>query len=102
MHFHCYMEMFDANRISTVETDTEKAAYCSNNSISSHLYTILLYMVQKHIGKNHSINWKNASFVFNDKSEEVLQMVESIHISKLSNIKLSSGFIAFPIILRRI
>ena len=38
------MEMFEANRISTAETDTEYAAYCSNDTISSHFYTIILSM----------------------------------------------------------
>ena len=42
------MEIFDASRISTAETDTEKAAYCSNDIISSHLYTILLSMNTPH------------------------------------------------------
>ena len=35
------MGIFDANKIFTAETDTEKAAYCSNDTINSHLYTIL-------------------------------------------------------------
>ena len=34
------MKMFVANRISTART--EKAAYCSNDTISSHLYAIIL------------------------------------------------------------
>ena len=40
------MEMFDANRISTAETDKEYAAYFSSDSISNYLQTILLSMVE--------------------------------------------------------
>ena len=50
--------------------------------------------------KNHSIHWKNASFVFNNKNKEDLQMVESALISKLP-IRLQV-FIPFPITLRKI
>ena len=44
---------------------------------------------------NHSIDWKNASFVFNNKDKKVLQMVESALILKLPNFNLSSGFYSF-------
>jgi len=40
------MEMFDANRISTAETDTEYAAYSSSDTINNYLSTIILSMVQ--------------------------------------------------------
>ena len=46
--------------------------------------------------KNHSIDWKNASFVFNNKNKEVLQMVESALISKMPNFNLASGFYSLP------
>ena len=39
------MEMFDANRISTAENDTEKAAYSPSDTISNCLYAIILSMV---------------------------------------------------------
>ena len=48
-------------------------------------------MYRHMLEKNHSIDWKNASFVFNNKNREVLQMVESTLISKISNFNLSSG-----------
>ena len=40
------MKMFDADRISTAETDTEYAAYSSTDNISNYLYTILLSLVK--------------------------------------------------------
>ena len=46
--------------------------------------------------QNHSIDWKNALFVFNNKNKEGLQMVESALISKLLNFNLSSGFYSLP------
>ena len=42
--------------------------------------------------KGHPIDWKNASFVFSDKSKEVLRMVESAPTLKLPNFNLFSGF----------
>ena len=43
----------DANRISTAETDTELAEYCSNNTISGHLFTLFFLSIQyKSMGKN--------------------------------------------------
>ena len=50
------------------------------------------YMLEK----NHSIDWKNASFVFNNKNKEVLYMVESALFSKLPKFNLSSGFYSLP------
>ena len=44
----------------------------------------------------HSIDWKNASFVFNNKNKEVVQMVESTLISKMPIFNLSSGFYSLP------
>ena len=58
--------------------------------------------LQIHVEKSHSIGWKNALFVINSKNEEVFQMIESALISKLPNFNLSSGFLAFPIMLHRI
>ena len=46
--------------------------------------------------KNHSIDLKNASFVFNNKNREVLHMTESALISKLPKFNLSSGFYTLP------
>jgi len=44
----------------------------------------------------HSIDWKNASSVFNNKNKKVVQMVESALISKISISNLSSGFYSLP------
>ena len=52
--------------------------------------------------KDHSIDWKNALFVFNDKNIEVLQIVETALISILANFILSSGFYRLPLILHKI
>ena len=43
-----------------------------------------------------SIDWKNASFVFNNKNKKFLQTVESALISKLPHFNLSSGFYSLP------
>ena len=45
--------------------------------------------------KNHSIDWENASFVFN-KKKVALRMVISSLMSKLPNFNLSSGFYSLP------
>ena len=52
--------------------------------------------VRTHVGKNHSIYWKNASFVFNNKDEEVIQMVESALISNQLNFNFSSDLYTLP------
>ena len=36
--------------------------------------------VQTHVGKKNSIDWKNVSFVFNNKNKEDLHMVEFARI----------------------
>ena len=40
------MEIIDANKISTAGTDTEQAVYCSNDTISSHLYIIFYLCIE--------------------------------------------------------
>ena len=56
-----------------------------------------LYIVQTHVGKKkHSIDWKNALFIFNTKNKEGLQMLESTLVPKLPNFNLSSGFYSLP------
>ena len=56
------------------------------------MYTVQFY----HAEIFFSTDWKNASFVFNNKNKEVLQIVESTLISKLPNIDLISGFYTLP------
>ena len=53
--------------------------------------------MNKILERKHSIDGKNASyFVFNNKHEEVLQMVESAFISKRPNFNLSSVYYTLP------
>ena len=58
--------------------------------------------VQTHIRKKSFYWLENASFVFNNKDKEHLQMVVFTLISKLQKIDLSSGFYTLPDISRRI
>ena len=59
-------------------------------------HLLLSNMYRHMLEKNHSIGWKNASFLFNNKNKEVFQMVESALISKLPNSNLSSCFYSLP------
>ena len=72
-----------------------------NTRISQHKYDVSRFkrcnaMYRHMLEKNHSIDWKNASYVFNNKNKEVLQMVESALISKMPNFNLASGFYSLP------
>ena len=46
--------------------------------------------------ENHSIDGENASFFFNNKNEDIIQMVDFALISKLPNFNMSSGFYSLP------
>ena len=45
---------------------------------------------------NHAIDFRQATFIFNSKNKNLLQMVESMYISEFPNINLSSGFYTLP------
>ena len=72
-----------------------------NTRISQHKYDVSKYkrcnaLYRHMLDKNHSIDWENASFVFNNKNKDVLQMVESALISRLPNFNLAAGFYSLP------
>ena len=73
------VEMFDANRIFTAETDTKLAAYYLNDTIRSHLYTILVSMTQakKHMNPQESKKNNDRSgfcFIFPRKYARLLSL----------------------------
>ena len=45
---------------------------------------------------NHAIDFRNATFIFNSKHKNLLQIVESMYISEFPNFNLSSGFYTLP------
>ena len=52
-------------------------------------------MCRHMLEKMHSIDWKNASYVSNNKNIDVIQIIASAFISKLPTFNFSSGFYAF-------
>jgi hypothetical protein len=76
--------------IKTLETRLKQHKYAvrtanNNNAIFRHMQD-----------EDHQIDWDSSSFLFKSNKKDILQMVESILITKIPNFNLSPGFYTVP------